>query len=162
MLRDEEALYLNSFNQALLEEERFLKQKSKVTWLRVGDSNSAYFHKVVKSRVARSRIDMVVDSNGVTADGDAVHTAFVSHYMHFLGQAGLVTPLDSNNLFSSRLDTVTADYMVRDVSDAEIKEVVFSMGDDKSPVQIGIRLLSLKVRGTLWGVMLLRRLGSSL
>ena len=43
-IREEEACYLNAYNDAILIEEQFLKQKAKVEWLRVGDSNSAYFH----------------------------------------------------------------------------------------------------------------------
>ncbi|GJU15438.1 sodium/hydrogen exchanger 6 [Tanacetum coccineum] len=133
MLREEEDLYLHSFNEALLAEERFLKQKAKVNWLRVGDTNSAYFHKVGKSHVARSRIDLVADSNGIMVKGDAVPTAFIYHYINFLGQVGVVNDLDSHNLFLNKLSIDTAEYMVRDISDSEIKGVIFSMGDDKSP-----------------------------
>nr|GEY60884.1 RNA-directed DNA polymerase, eukaryota, reverse transcriptase zinc-binding domain protein [Tanacetum cinerariifolium] len=42
-IRDEEALVLAAFNEAYLMEEKFLKQKAKIDWLREGDSNSAYF-----------------------------------------------------------------------------------------------------------------------
>nr|GFA34142.1 putative RNA-directed DNA polymerase, eukaryota, reverse transcriptase zinc-binding domain protein [Tanacetum cinerariifolium] len=42
---------------ALLDEERFLKQKAKVKWLNSSDANSAYFHKVVKSHASKNRID---------------------------------------------------------------------------------------------------------
>ncbi|GJV69849.1 RNA-directed DNA polymerase, eukaryota, reverse transcriptase zinc-binding domain protein [Tanacetum coccineum] len=41
ILRDEEACYVRAFTDALIMEERFLKQKAKVEWLHVGDSNSA-------------------------------------------------------------------------------------------------------------------------
>ncbi|PWA99191.1 RNA-directed DNA polymerase, eukaryota, Reverse transcriptase zinc-binding domain protein [Artemisia annua] len=88
-LREEEACYLNAFNKAILKEECFLKQKAKVEWLRVGDSNSAYFHKVVKSRKARSRIDSIYDGNGVQLVEDQVPNAFVSYFTSFLGQEGL-------------------------------------------------------------------------
>ncbi|GJY21344.1 putative reverse transcriptase domain, reverse transcriptase zinc-binding domain protein [Tanacetum coccineum] len=43
-------------------------------------SNSAYFHKAVKSRVSRSRIDAVTDANGVVFQNEKVADAFISHY----------------------------------------------------------------------------------
>ncbi|GJX45081.1 polypyrimidine tract-binding protein homolog 2 isoform X1 [Tanacetum coccineum] len=49
-IRQEEATVLAAFNEACLMEEKFLKQKSKIDWLKEGDSNSAYFHKAVKNR----------------------------------------------------------------------------------------------------------------
>nr|GEU60823.1 hypothetical protein [Tanacetum cinerariifolium] len=50
IIREEEAVYLHAFNEAKLDKERFLKQKAKIEWLDVRDSNSAYFHKSVKAR----------------------------------------------------------------------------------------------------------------
>nr|GFC88879.1 hypothetical protein [Tanacetum cinerariifolium] len=50
LLRDEEAVYIQAFNDAKIDEERFLRQKAKIQWLDVGDSNYAYFHKTVKSK----------------------------------------------------------------------------------------------------------------
>ncbi|GKE66399.1 hypothetical protein Tco_1520560 [Tanacetum coccineum] len=68
-LREGEATYLQAFNDALIMQEIFLAQKAKVEWLQLGDANTAYFHKVVKSQVARNRIDSVTTSNGVCVDG---------------------------------------------------------------------------------------------
>ncbi|GJY65949.1 hypothetical protein Tco_0468187 [Tanacetum coccineum] len=70
VLREEEAAYVKAFNDALLMEDQFLKQKDKIEWLRVGDSNSAYFHKMVKGRIHRSRIDAVTSTDGTTFTGD--------------------------------------------------------------------------------------------
>ncbi|GKE05171.1 putative reverse transcriptase domain, reverse transcriptase zinc-binding domain protein [Tanacetum coccineum] len=64
-LRDEEAVYVKAFTKAKIDEERFLKQKSIVKWLDVGDSNSAYFHKSFKSRNQMSRIEVIKDENNV-------------------------------------------------------------------------------------------------
>ncbi|GJX99397.1 retrovirus-related pol polyprotein from transposon TNT 1-94 [Tanacetum coccineum] len=64
-LREAEAKCVVEFNQAVLLEERLLKQKAKVQWLAEGDANSAYFHKAVKSRTSRSRIDVIINSEGV-------------------------------------------------------------------------------------------------
>nr|GEX62575.1 hypothetical protein [Tanacetum cinerariifolium] len=132
VLRDEETLYVQAFNDAVLLEERFLKQKAKVDWLRDGDANTAYFHKSVKSRVSRSRIDVVMDSEGVIYENEKVAEALVAHYEMFLGQHRTVIPLCASNLFQNRLDDVAAIEMIREVSDQEIKDAIFSMGNDKS------------------------------
>ncbi|GJT91737.1 hypothetical protein Tco_1080582 [Tanacetum coccineum] len=91
VLREEEVAYVKAFNDALLMEERFLKQKAKIEWLRVGDSNSAYFHK------------------------------------------GVHQTLNSDNLFCNKLDSNVASFMIRSMSNQEVKEAIFSMGNDKSP-----------------------------
>ncbi|GJS26095.1 hypothetical protein Tco_0486715 [Tanacetum coccineum] len=105
-LRDEEAVYVRAFTEALIMEERFLKQKAKIEWLKV-------------------------DGDLVTDDG--VPAAFVSHYEAFLGQPGITSSFDSNNLFLNRLTSDQALDMIKHVTDQEVKEAIFSMGNDKSP-----------------------------
>nr|GFD09272.1 RNA-directed DNA polymerase, eukaryota, reverse transcriptase zinc-binding domain protein [Tanacetum cinerariifolium] len=45
-LREEEAAYLHAYQDAILMKERLLVQKAKIDWLKLGDVNTAYFHKV--------------------------------------------------------------------------------------------------------------------
>ncbi|GKC82948.1 hypothetical protein Tco_1138665 [Tanacetum coccineum] len=85
-LREEETASVITFNEALIMEERFLKQKAKIKWLKEGDSNSAYFHKAVKIRTSRSRIDVVSNAEGVVFQNEKVAEAFISHYEVFLGE----------------------------------------------------------------------------
>nr|GEU86161.1 hypothetical protein [Tanacetum cinerariifolium] len=132
-VREEEAAAVVAFNEAILLEEKFLKQKAKITWLHEGDANTAYFYKMVRIRVSRSRIDVVMDINGAVFQNDNVAKAFINHYEVFLGQAGATTDFDTNNLFSTRLDANEALDMVRVVSNQEVKSATFSMGNDKSP-----------------------------
>ncbi|GJZ58069.1 hypothetical protein Tco_0613563, partial [Tanacetum coccineum] len=131
-LRETEAACVE-FNQAAIMEERFLKQKSKIQWLKEGDSNSAYFHKTVKNRISRSRIDVISNVEGTLFENDKVPEAFVSHYEMFLGLAGETHGFNTLNLFKTCLNKQVALDMVREVSIQEIKEALFSMGDDKSP-----------------------------
>ncbi|GJW28398.1 putative RNA-directed DNA polymerase, eukaryota, reverse transcriptase zinc-binding domain protein [Tanacetum coccineum] len=116
-----------------MDEERFLKQKAKVEWLKAGDSNTAYFHKTVKSKCTKNRIEMVSDSSNTFYDGNQVPGAFVQHYNQFLRVEGVTNPLDAQDLFICVLDNSKADCMVRDVTNDEIKSVMFSMGDDRAP-----------------------------
>ncbi|GKC80826.1 hypothetical protein Tco_1131600 [Tanacetum coccineum] len=107
---------VNSFNEALIVQERFLKQKAKIQWLKEGYSNSAYFHKVVKSRISRSRIDVITNSVGKIFENERVADAFVDHYEVFLGQDGITQDLDTNELIEHQLTVFDANHMVRAVT----------------------------------------------
>ncbi|KAK1441231.1 hypothetical protein QVD17_07074 [Tagetes erecta] len=85
-LIDQESELLASFRVASVDEERFLKQKSKVDWLAEGDANTRYFHNTLKCRNHRARIDVITDSNGILHEGKEVPKAFVDHYVGFLGK----------------------------------------------------------------------------
>nr|GFA05141.1 hypothetical protein [Tanacetum cinerariifolium] len=76
--------------------------RAQIYWLREGDSNSAYFHKAVKSRISRSHIDVVTCVDGTMVDNEKVADALC-----------LIT---SNSL-----------------GFLEVKDALFSMGNDKSP-----------------------------
>ncbi|GKC52527.1 hypothetical protein Tco_1075272 [Tanacetum coccineum] len=132
-LQEELAHYLLAFKEASLNEERFLRQKSKIERLKAGDYNTTYFHKIVKSKCARNWIEMVCDSSNILHEGNAVAGAFVNHYEKNLGIEGSTTPLLNQDLFSHVLDSQKAEFMVRDITDNEIKDVIFFMGDDKAP-----------------------------
>ncbi|GKD13845.1 hypothetical protein Tco_1198252 [Tanacetum coccineum] len=80
---------------------------------------------------------MVRDSSNVLHEGNAVLGAFVSYYEQFLGLEGASTPLDDQGLFTRVLANHKAEFMVREVSDREIKDALFSMGDDKAPMPDG-------------------------
>nr|GEV15728.1 hypothetical protein [Tanacetum cinerariifolium] len=105
-LHEEEAVYVRAFTEAKLDEERFLKQKAKIEWLEVGDSNSVFFHKSVKSRNQRSRIEVIrVADNVEVIDG----------------------------LFTNVISTDTRLHMVRMVTNDEIKSAMFNIGEDRAP-----------------------------
>nr|GEV30575.1 hypothetical protein [Tanacetum cinerariifolium] len=110
-LCEEEDAYLHAYQDAILMKEILLIQKVKIDWLKLGDANTAYFHKVVKTQTTRNIIDSIMDNNGATIDGDQVPLAFIDHYTKFLG----------------------ANSMIREISNIEIKDTMFSMGDNKAP-----------------------------
>ncbi|GJW11619.1 hypothetical protein Tco_1577446, partial [Tanacetum coccineum] len=111
-LKEEEAAYLLAFQDALLNQERLLKEKSKA---------------------ARNRIDSITTAGGVCIDQDQVPIAFINHYTEFLGQSGETTKIQANDMFCNRLSEDVANSMIRDVTDKEIKEAMFSLGDNKAP-----------------------------
>ncbi|GJT04320.1 hypothetical protein Tco_0838782 [Tanacetum coccineum] len=110
------------------------------------DSNTAYFHKVVKSRATRNCIDRITASTGACADGDQVPMAFIDHYTTFLRQQGVTHTLNTNDLFCNKLSNNVANHMIRAVTPQEVRNAIFSMGNDKLPSPDGYRLRMLPVK----------------
>ncbi|KAK1408127.1 hypothetical protein QVD17_39761 [Tagetes erecta] len=103
-LRDKERKCLKDYEEAAYDLELFLKQKSKVEWLRAGDSNTTFFHKALKRKMHKNMVDRFIDNEGNVHNGDNegnvhngdnVHKALkrkmhknmvlVDHYSKFLG-----------------------------------------------------------------------------
>nr|GEX54718.1 hypothetical protein [Tanacetum cinerariifolium] len=124
---------VKAFTKAKLDEERFLKQKAKIEWLDVGDSNSAFFHKFVKSRNRSCRIEVIRGDGDTDVTGSLVAETFISHYQKFLGTNMTCEALNIEGLFIKRIFDGLRAQMVRNVTNEEIKSVMFSIGDDRAP-----------------------------
>ncbi|GJX71997.1 RNA-directed DNA polymerase, eukaryota, reverse transcriptase zinc-binding domain protein [Tanacetum coccineum] len=132
-LRVEEANILKEYNIAMKEEEQFLFQKAKITWMSDGDKNSKFFHAVIKGRIHRNRIDVVCDEKNVTFEGLEVAEQFVKHFQSFLGKSSNVEPIIPNTLNVKKVSVEDATFMIRQVTDKEIKEALFDICDNKAP-----------------------------
>ncbi|XP_022032480.1 uncharacterized protein LOC110933573 [Helianthus annuus] len=76
-IKEAESVYVKKYHDALIDEERFLKQKSKQKWLEVGDANTAFFHNAVKCRNHINKIHIIKDTFGNLHEGDGVASALV-------------------------------------------------------------------------------------
>nr|GEW94020.1 zinc finger, CCHC-type [Tanacetum cinerariifolium] len=103
IMREEEAIYLHSFKEAKLDEERFLQQKAKIE-----------------------------DENNNVVSGPNVDEAFVSHYDRFLSSSTNCNILNSNGLFQDRVSDLVNYNMVHPITDVEIKAAMFEISDDKA------------------------------
>nr|GEY46943.1 hypothetical protein [Tanacetum cinerariifolium] len=140
ILRVEEALYVQAFNEAILLEERFLKHKAKVNWLRDGDSNSAYFHKSMKNYISRNRIDVITNSDGVAFENEKDSEAFVSHYEVFLGQPEMAAVSSSDEGAHSKTVKVGTKELLRSSFASKIRNVDGKiLGKDGRPMRKAIR-----------------------
>ncbi|GJZ99568.1 hypothetical protein Tco_0672119 [Tanacetum coccineum] len=117
-------MILNSaYREAILDEEKVLKQKTKVEWLKEGDHNSAYFHNILKGIKSKSRIN-------------------------FFGTNDEVFPIDMpDSLFKNKVDAEKALHMVKEVSNEEIKIALFDIDDDKA---LGLNGFTSKFFKSLW------------
>ncbi|GKD21730.1 putative reverse transcriptase domain-containing protein [Tanacetum coccineum] len=104
-LREAKLALLKAYKVALKDEELFLRQKAKIIWLSEGDRNSKYFHNVVKGRVNRGRISVVEDLCGIPHFGLSVDDQFLAKG--------------------------DANFMVREVSNDEVKAALFDIDSNK-------------------------------
>ncbi|XP_074277992.1 uncharacterized protein LOC141601597 [Silene latifolia] len=107
----------------------FLVQKSKVTWVDKGDSNTRYFHSVIKTRQVRSKVMKIKDSTGVLCeDNDQIHAAFTEFYTDLLGTTSPVTKVSQTVVQMGKL--CTAEHhatLLSPVTNDEIQQVLFSI-----------------------------------
>nr|GEX92818.1 hypothetical protein [Tanacetum cinerariifolium] len=92
-LRNENVGLLREYKEASIYEEKLFRQKAKITWLREGDKNSAYFHKVLKGWINRNRIMSVCAEDGIRYKNCEVATQFLKHFEGFMGINPPVTKL---------------------------------------------------------------------
>ncbi|GJU58820.1 RNA-directed DNA polymerase, eukaryota, reverse transcriptase zinc-binding domain protein [Tanacetum coccineum] len=108
VLRDEGiGAALSEYKEAVLDEEKLLRQKTKITWLNEGDKNSAYFYIVLKGRLNRNKIMSICAEDGERYDNCDVAEQFVKHLQGFLGISPEVTKLkDTNGLMFEKKASV--------------------------------------------------------
>lgn len=132
-LKSEEVIWARKYREASLEEERMLKQRSKIHWLKVGDHNNQFFHKSLQVRRNRNRISSICNDQGIEVEGDLMIQQFVSFYTKLLGTKSESENIDSlADGFEKKVHAALCAEMVQIVTEEEIKAVIFAMGDDKA------------------------------
>ncbi|KAL4581753.1 hypothetical protein LXL04_006281 [Taraxacum kok-saghyz] len=130
----EHATYLDEFIKALSEEESLFRQKAKLNWLKDGDRNTKYYHKVIKEKQNRNRLKSITDGEWIVHGADKVTEVALDYFSDFLGKSRDMEPISSpNDLFTNTLSTDEANWMIRPVNDEEIKQALFDIGNDKAP-----------------------------
>nr|GEU57000.1 putative reverse transcriptase domain-containing protein [Tanacetum cinerariifolium] len=85
------------------------EKKTKIKWLKDGDSNSAYIHNVVNGIISKKSIHVVYDDIGNAYCGEDVSALFLSHFSKFLGTCDDVYEVkDSSTLNMKKLDSEKA------------------------------------------------------
>ena len=135
-LRMQEKELMSSYTLALQTEEDFLRQKSRVQWLKAGDRNTSYFSKVISGRRNRSKILSITREDGSLIEGDTqIKSEAVHHFQNILG-CSLPSRHGSRplrNVIDKHISTDQADFMSREVTNDEIREVCFSLHPNKAP-----------------------------
>lgn len=125
---------LMAFQDALHNEEECFWQRTKVRWLAEGDSNTAFFHWVVKEKNNRNRVVFVMDTHGEVMSGPGMEHVFIEHFCGILGEIddGVVLEIPFD-FFEHKLSVEDVNCMIRPITKDEVKRAMFDIGDDQAP-----------------------------
>ncbi|XP_056685902.1 uncharacterized protein [Spinacia oleracea] len=113
-----------------------LKQKSRIQWLKTGDSNTKFFFTAVKERYARNSIDVLYDANGRKLTTAAEIKDEIKTFYHGLigSAADTLEGIDVTVVRQGKqLSAASAQSLVLPVSTAEIDMALKGIGNNKAP-----------------------------
>lgn len=123
-------------------EEIFFRQKSRINWLREGDLNTTYFHRICQTRASYNAIRAFLSSSGtwITNPQEMMSLA-VNHFQSVLGHQTslLYTPAHwIQELTSFSLPQHLVPLMLSIPTEEEIKSVLFKLNPNKAPGPDGL------------------------
>jgi hypothetical protein len=126
-------------------EESYFKQKSRVQWLRLGDRNTAFFHKSLLHRQVRNRIHSLQDEAGnIVHDPQELGKLASNYFEHLLSVPQPMLIEGVNNIFPNTISETSKAAAVALITSEDIKAALFSILDNKSPGPDGYNALFFK------------------
>ncbi|XP_062118736.1 uncharacterized protein LOC133832403 [Humulus lupulus] len=135
-LQREERLAGEIFSNHARIYDNFLRQKSKVNWLRYGDDNTTYFHACLKQRRASNRITSFVNETGQLIERfEDVVAHFVNHFRKIMGsQSNASVPIQRSCFrYGNSLSLDQQICLIKPFTKKEVEDALFSISPIKSP-----------------------------
>ncbi|XP_062100689.1 uncharacterized protein LOC133806613 [Humulus lupulus] len=113
----------------------FLKQQSKINWIKFSDDNSRFFHASMRKRRVENRITTFTLGDKIEDDYSKVVEHFLSHFKNFMGRRSLASKeIDKDCLNQgNRLSLEQQVRLLRPFSKSDVKKALFSIHSFKSP-----------------------------
>lgn len=137
-LFEEEKQAQETWNFWSATEEAFFMSKSRICWLKDGDSNTRFFYQSVKSNLAKNTIHYLRYENGnKVTDPDQLKVLIEHYYTSLLGSVNLdIRPLSNsqiNSIHTYRCNTDLASRLVAIPSAEEIRLALLALPRNKVP-----------------------------
>ncbi|XP_039047818.1 uncharacterized protein LOC120188448 [Hibiscus syriacus] len=116
----------------------FLKQKTKMQWLKDGDKCSKLFHSALAIKNKRETIRILVDDQGNRLETfDSMSAEVISYFTNLIGtkepEVKTPDPCMLKNILQYSLPVENVEDLIKEVTNDEIRNALFSQGNDKSP-----------------------------
>lgn len=128
----------SSWMKLALAEEKFLYQRSRVQWLQNGDSNTAFYFKVVAARRSSNQIHFLIGLDGRRIESKAeIESHCVDFFQKLLGKEPPPLAASDRDLISSlsafHCTPELQSMLIIEVTYVEIRETVFALPTHKAP-----------------------------
>ncbi|XP_058734137.1 uncharacterized protein LOC131605849 [Vicia villosa] len=123
--------------------ENMLIQKSRSKWLKEGDANSGFFHKVMKQRRRQNHLGPIITPGGLKESVEDVKEEVWNHFGNKFIETEEVRPV-LDGIFFKSISAEEAMDLENHFLEGEIKEAVWECGADKSPGPDGYSFLFIK------------------
>ncbi|XP_077242063.1 uncharacterized protein LOC143882467 [Tasmannia lanceolata] len=117
-------------------EEKFYRQKSRMNWLNLGDSNSSYFHSAVKARTNQNSIQGTTTYGGdISTDPGEIAKTMSSYFQDLLNRSDNSSSRDPDLIPDPirKLSSTVASLLTKDFSSEEIWQVIKDSDGNKAP-----------------------------
>ncbi|CAM8924024.1 unnamed protein product [Rhodiola kirilowii] len=137
----------------LAREETLWMQRSRILWMSQGDKNTKFFHARASQRRKKNWIEKLQDGQGVVHEDQNKIMEIISSYFSNLFQSTLTgNTSDLDAQLRSVAPVVNDDmnaWLLKEISDEEIRAAVFALGPLKSPGIDGFLAIFIKNIGIL-------------
>ena len=136
-LRSLEREALLVYTNACKAEESFHAQKSRIKWLKEGDSNSSFFHNSVKSRFNRNKLVSLTLDDGSTVSDPMLIKVEATAFFHTILNGSAAQPYPGKSFLSQyiskQLSRTHSDSLIEVISSEEVKSALFNIHPNKAP-----------------------------
>lgn len=131
---DEERVVVKQLREAIHQEEIFLRQRSRVLWLRAGDRNTKYFQAQAAQRKRMNKIESLERVDGsVCQTREENHAEVQEFFQSLYSSQGFRQMYDMLNLVTPRISIAMNEELDRPFTADEVRVALFQMASSKAP-----------------------------
>ena len=123
--------------------ESTMRQKSRSKWIKEGDNNSMYFHKLINHSRRRNTLRGLMIDDSWVEDPNLIKAEILQHFQSRFHESQLHRPTLDGVSFNA-LTLIQRDILVEPFKEEEVRCAVWSCGNDKSPGPDGFNFKFIK------------------
>lgn len=129
-----EGIMQQRHNQIVMQDEEKWKQRAKRTWVKLGDKNTNYFHKIASMRKRKSNIDVVVQEDIQVIEHKQKAKVFFDYFVGLIGtQHNQEMQFDYSQVYQSQPQMQQLHHLAQPITVQEVQETIAKMPANKAP-----------------------------